>query len=117
MTHSIVCYRCGESLASLSLPFSRQDMCPSCHNHLHVCRMCVFFDPNVPRKCREDDAEDVTEKERLNFCDYYKPSDSAFDSGRKREADTAQAQLDALFGDGDAPEPTSDTGAAEDLFK
>ena len=117
MTHSIVCYRCGESLAALSLPFSRQDECPSCQNHLHVCRMCEFFDPNVPRQCREDDAEDVTEKERLNFCDYYKPTESAFDAKRKRESDAAHAQLDALFGDGDAPEPDSDASAAEDLFK
>ncbi len=117
MTHSIVCYRCGESLAALSLPFSRQDECPSCQNYLHVCRMCSFFDPAVPRQCREDDAEDVTEKERLNFCDYFKPSETAFDGAQKREADAAQAQLDALFGDGEAPEPTSDTSSAEDLFK
>ena len=101
MTHSIVCYRCGESLAALSLPFSRQDECPSCENYLHVCRMCVYFDPGVPKQCREDDAEDVTEKERLNFCDYFKPSDNAFDSSKKRESDAAHAQLDALFGDGD----------------
>ena len=40
-----------------------------------------------------------------------------FDASRKRESDAAQAQLDALFGDGDAPEPGSDTSAAEDLFK
>ena len=117
MTHNIACFRCGASLAALSLPFSRQDACPSCHVHLHVCRMCLYFDPNVPRQCTEDDAEDVTEKERLNFCDYYKPSDSAFDGAHKREADAAQAQLEALFGDGDAPEPTADTSAAEDLFK
>ncbi|MDJ0907860.1 MAG: hypothetical protein QNI99_01610 [Woeseiaceae bacterium] len=117
MTHSIACYRCGASLAALSLPFSRQDECPSCQNYLHVCRMCVFFDPAVPRQCREDDAEDVTEKERLNFCDYFKPSETAFDGARKREADAAHAQLDALFGDGEAPEPSSDTSAAEDLFK
>lgn len=117
MTHSIVCYRCGESLAALSLPFSRQDVCPACENYLHVCKMCRYFDPGVPRQCREDDAEDVTEKERLNFCDYYSPSEQAFDATRKSESDVARAQLDSLFGDGDAVEPTSDASAAEDLFK
>jgi hypothetical protein len=99
MAHSIACYRCGESLAALSLPLSRQDQCPACSADLHVCRMCVHFDRHVPRQCREDGAEDVTEKERTNFCDWFKPSGTAFDPARKSEADAAQDALAALFGD------------------
>ena len=99
MAHSIACYRCGESLASLSLPLSRQDQCPACSADLHVCKMCVHFDRHVPRQCREDGAEDVTEKERTNFCDWFKPSETAFDPARKAEADAAEDALAALFGD------------------
>ena len=99
MAHSIACYRCGESLAALSLPLSRQDQCPACSADLHVCKMCVHFDRHVPRQCREDGAEDVTEKERTNFCDWFKPSETAFDPARKSEADAAQDALAALFGD------------------
>ena len=99
MAHNIRCYRCGESLAALSLPLSRQDECPGCGNYLHVCKMCVFFDPRVPRQCREDGAEDVRDKERLNFCDWFKPSEAAFDAGRKAEEDEARAALESLFGD------------------
>lgn len=99
MSHNIACYRCGESLAALSLPLSRQDQCPSCGADLHVCKMCVFFDERVPRQCREDGAEDVTDKERPNFCDWYKPSDSAFDPNRKEQAQAAEQALAALFGD------------------
>ena len=99
MAHSIACYRCGESLAALSLPLSRQDQCPACSADLHVCKMCVHFDRHVPRQCREDGAEDVTEKERTNFCDWFKPSETAFDPTRKAEADAAQDALAALFGD------------------
>ena len=99
MAHSIACYRCGESLAALSLPLSRQDQCPACSADLHVCKMCVHFDRHVPRQCREDGAEDVTEKERTNFCDWFKPSETAFDPARKAEADAAQDALSALFGD------------------
>lgn len=99
MSHNIACYRCGESLAALSLPLSRQDQCPSCSADLHVCKMCVFFDERVPRQCREDGAEDVTDKERPNFCDWYKPSDSAFDPNRKEQAQAAEQALAALFGD------------------
>ena len=97
MSHSICCYRCGASLSSLSLPFSRQDECPECQNYLHVCKMCVHFDPNVPRQCREDGAEEVKEKDRLNFCDWYSPSDTAFDQSSKDEADAALAAAEDLF--------------------
>ena len=99
MSHNLACYRCGESLAELSLPLSRHDQCPGCSADLHVCKMCVFFDAQVPRQCREDGAEDVTEKERPNFCDWFKPSDAAFDPNRKTEADAAADALAGLFGD------------------
>lgn len=99
MTHNIACYRCGASLSELSLPLSRRDQCPDCNADLHVCKMCISFDSNVPRKCREDGAEDVTEKERPNFCDWFKPSDKAFDPMRKSDADAANDALAALFGD------------------
>ena len=99
MAHHVHCYRCGASLEALSLPFSRQDECPGCGNYLHVCKMCMHFDRHVPRQCREDGAEDVTEKERTNFCDWFKPSETAFDPARKSEADAAQDALAALFGD------------------
>lgn len=99
MSHSFACYRCGASLSALSLPFSRRDECPECTVDLHVCKMCVFFDRSVPSQCREDGAEDVTEKERVNFCDWFKPSATAFDPTRASEADAAKDALAALFGD------------------
>lgn len=118
MSHNIVCYRCGASLSALSLPLSRRDECPQCQNYLHVCRMCRHYDPHVPRQCREDDAEDVKEKERLNFCDYFVPSANAFDAAGKRAADQASSQLDALFGDGEAGDTdSSDDGGLSDAEK
>jgi hypothetical protein len=98
VSHNIVCYRCGESLAALSLPLSRRDQCPQCGADVHVCKMCSHFDTRVTRQCREDGAEDVTEKERPNFCDWFVPRGDAFDPDRKSAADSAQAALDALFG-------------------
>jgi hypothetical protein len=98
VSHNIVCYRCGESLAVLSLPLSRRDQCPQCSADVHVCKMCRHFDARVTRQCREDGAEDVTEKERPNFCDWFVPRDYAFDPDRRSESDAAKAALDALFG-------------------
>lgn len=120
MSEELRCYRCGEPLAALTPPISRQDQCPSCSVYLHVCRMCGYFDVNVPRQCREDDAEDVTDKEKLNFCEWYEPSPNAFDAARKRDADKARSRLDSLFGDPDAAgddAPDDASSAAEDLFK
>ena len=123
MSHNISCFRCGASLAAMSLPLSRQDECPECSVYLHVCRMCKNFDPSVPRQCREDGAEDVTEKERVNFCDWFSPSDAAFDPIKKDQADAAKASLDVLFGGGkdesnsDAAEAGSGSSDADKLFK
>jgi len=98
VSHKIVCYRCGASLTVLSLPISRRDQCPECSADIHVCKMCCHYDRAVVRQCREDGAEDVTEKERPNFCDWFVANENAFDPEQKSEADAAKAALDALFG-------------------
>jgi len=95
---SLVCWRCGEPLEGLSLPLCRLDECRSCSVQVHVCRMCTFFDPKVTRQCREDDAEEVKEKERANFCDYFKPRPDAFDPQFTEAEQAARAALDDLFG-------------------
>lgn len=120
MSIELRCFRCGESLAALSLPLSRRDTCPACSVQLHVCRMCRFFDPTVPKQCREDDAEEVMDKERANFCEWFEPDPNAFDPARASEAAAAEAGLAALFGD--APASADDQEdellrKAKDLFR
>ena len=119
MAETLCCYRCGASLGRLSLPLSRRDECPDCSASLHVCRMCRFFDPAVPKQCLEDDAEEVGDKEKTNFCEWFAPSATAFDPARARAAARAEASLAALFGDEAPGEAGGDelTRAAEDLFK
>ena len=119
VANSLGCFRCGASLEALTLPIGRRDECPECAVHLHVCRMCIFFDPQVPKQCREDDAEEVFEKEKVNFCEWYKPSADAFDPVRAREATEAKSALAALFGDEPDEKPSANAlqQDAEDLFK
>jgi len=80
--------------------------------------MCRLFDATVPTQCREDDAEEVIEKERMNYCEWFVPSEDAFDTAGKVAADQARQKLDVLFGDaevsGDAPDTA--LGDAEKLF-
>jgi hypothetical protein len=79
--------------------------------------MCRHYDRNVTRQCLEDGADDVIEKDRLNFCEWFEPSTNSFDATAKAEADTAKQALDALFGDGEAPKSSTDASDADDLFK
>ena len=67
MAHDLRCYRCGASLAALTLPLARLDECPQCRVHLHACRMCERYAPRKPKGCSEDDAIEVRDKKAANF--------------------------------------------------
>ena len=97
MSHSSVCWRCGASLAELSLPLSRFDACKACGAELHVCKLCQFHDPVVAKQCREPIAEEVRDKQRANFCDYFQPRADAYQPPSSAAAQ-ARAELDQLFG-------------------
>lgn len=94
----LVCWKCGASLAHLSLPLTRRDECRQCRAELHVCKLCEFYDTSKAKHCREPIADEVRDKERANFCDYFKPKPGAYSSKQLGEAERARAQLDALFG-------------------
>ena len=105
------CYRCGASLAALTLPLGRLEECPGCAAQLHVCRMCQRYAPQLPKGCNEDDAPDVRNKKSANFCDYFKPSPQAFTTSELAADEQARTELDALFGAGSAQSP-ADAGTA-----
>jgi hypothetical protein len=115
MSHDLICWRCAASLAALSLPLRRLEECPACRAELHVCRMCVQYDPRITRKCREENAEEVKGKDQANFCDYFKPRAGAFDSAQAAAEQQAQGQLAALFGATSAS-PGTTSSAADALF-
>jgi len=120
MSHELKCYRCGQALAALSLPLSRRDECPQCRVELHVCRMCEFYAPGRPDDCAEDDALEVTEKTRANFCDYFKPTANAYAPGEMEAEQAARSRLEELFGSVADPADDTEDGAtsrAEDLFR
>jgi F420-dependent methylenetetrahydromethanopterin dehydrogenase len=122
MSDELKCYRCGAELTALTPPLSRRDTCPSCRADLRVCLMCTAYDASAVRQCTEDDAEDVVEKSRANFCDYFAPNPAAHVPGQMTAQDRAAAELAALFDDTDAgsASPDGDTSVladAEALFK
>lgn len=110
---ALVCWKCGASLADLSLPLQRLDECRTCHAELHVCKLCEWYSIAVAKHCREPIAEEVKDKERANFCDYFKPREDAYSAASVEASTKAQAELDALFGGGSAKTDVAEPSAAE----
>jgi hypothetical protein len=113
MSTDLVCWKCGASLKELSLPLSRLDECKQCHAELHVCKLCEWYSTSVAKHCRETVAEEVKDKERANFCDYYKPRAGAFSNVSTVAVDRAKTDLDALFGSSKVAGDTAQPGAAD----
>lgn len=95
---SLNCWHCGTHLDAIPLPIGRREECPHCSSSLHVCRMCDFYDTAASKRCREPMADEVTDKERANFCDYFRPH-AGLTADADREAANARAKLAALFGE------------------
>ncbi len=97
MSHALVCWRCGASLADLSLPLLRLDVCKACNAELHVCKMCVEYDVSYAKHCKEPTAEEVRMKGEANFCDHFRPRANAFGGDATQQQARAKSALDDLF--------------------
>jgi hypothetical protein len=98
MSHELVCWKCGASLAALTLPLTRRDECRQCRAELHVCRMCVDYDERLAKRCREPTAEEVHDKTQANFCDFFAPRAGAYQAKDVSAAERARTDLEKLFG-------------------
>jgi len=81
--------------------------------------MCLFYERTAIKQCTEDDAEEVQNKEKVNFCEWFKPDSEAFDPQRAALEAKARSDLGALFSGDTAPgaDDKSDSNGAEDLFR
>ncbi|GMQ96034.1 MAG: hypothetical protein BMS9Abin14_526 [Gammaproteobacteria bacterium] len=110
MSDLLNCWKCGHALDDMPMPLRRRDECPACGVDLHVCRMCEFYATSVAKSCREPVAEEVTDKERANFCDYFRGLSGVHAAGGVGEAEAARAQLEAMFGvDGNTGDQSTDS--------
>lgn len=98
MSAGLVCWKCGGPLAAVKQPFARRAECPACHAELHVCRMCVQWNPRISDRCEEPRAEHPRDDARANFCDYYKPRPAAHAPPDAAKTGAARSRLDVLFG-------------------
>lgn len=102
MSTEFVCWQCTKPLVNVILPMSRREECHNCKADQHVCELCLYF---VNRRCDEERAEHISDTEKANFCDYFKPSNKAFNDIGQQKSAKAKADLAALFGD-ELPETT-----------
>ncbi|OFZ19874.1 MAG: hypothetical protein A2X94_14530 [Bdellovibrionales bacterium GWB1_55_8] len=87
------CWSCGNELTALD--YGREDTCRKCGRDTKTCKGCRFFDPGTHNECHESQADRVLDKERSNFCDYFKPSSGA--GGQATSRDAMRSAAEALF--------------------
>jgi len=107
MSTELVCWQCGASLKAQPLPLGRRAECLACGAELHVCRLCRHYDTTKAKQCRERAAEEVRNKTRANFCDWFQAKTGAFNGDESRPADRRDT-LDSLFGGEAPPKPAAD---------
>ncbi len=110
MKKRIECWRCGTAVKSDQLPITRLEQCLHCHADLHVCRLCRSWNPRYTSKCSHDHAEPPLDRERANFCQYFRPAAGAFRSAGTPAGESARTGLEALFGES-PEEHAADTSA------
>ena len=98
MSEQFHCWQCGKPLEGVILPMSRREECVACHADQHVCKMCVFFNDSGRGDCSEDRAEWVSDRDRANFCDYFKPSIGHVNNNNIAN-EQAKAEFAELFGE------------------
>ena len=73
------CFKCKSSLdhlisnSSSQTQISRSEFCISCNSDVKCCMNCSNYDINSYNSCLENQAEIVPDKEKANFCDWFKP--------------------------------------------
>ncbi len=91
------CFECGEPLPSR---IYRNTLCESCGADAKVCLNCDFYDTGAQWQCRETISEPVREKNRANFCDFFRPAAVSRGGTKKPEDDRgARDAFSRLFGD------------------
>ena len=91
---SIKCYKCDAQLnLNIGKDVARSEECPACYCSIRCCFMCEFYDKNSYNECREPTAERIVDKEKANFCDFFKLSGS----NTKNEKEDLLAKANALF--------------------
>ena len=92
----IKCSNCGY-VEDFSNNIGFRDECSKCKSSLHICKNCAFYDKSSYNECKETQADRVLDKEKANYCDYFKASSNTTDSSSNVSKDEIYKNLDSLF--------------------
>jgi hypothetical protein len=92
----VICHHCGSIHSSDGIP-GRSERCGVCGKDLRVCLNCSFHKPGAHYDCAETVQDPVREKDRGNFCDFFRPAAGNPKSSRKQE--DARRGFESLFRD------------------
>lgn len=92
---AMICHLCRNEL-KIEGYVSRSDECEHCGSDVHSCLNCSNYDPHAHNKCREPQAEWVTDREKGNFCDFFIPNKLSSGPSRGPAPDPRTA-FDNLF--------------------
>ena len=87
------CYFCGTSIEA---PVYRSSECSQCGKDSKICRNCDFYSKTSHWECRESISEAVQDKEKANYCDFFRLAKTT--EVQNRGENSAEA-LNKLFGD------------------
>ena len=95
------CHKCGHQLDD-AVEVHRSTTCPSCDADLRCCLNCEFYSKGSHWDCRETIDEQVRDKDRANFCGFFRyrtaAAGSGPDDGTSRH-DSSRDAFDSLFRD------------------
>ena len=88
------CFRCNAAVEEREF-FSRRDECGTCGADLHVCKNCSFYRLGRSNECEEPQAERVADRERSNYCDFFRFKEEQGEAASAKEG--AKKAWDQLF--------------------
>ncbi|MBN2656665.1 MAG: hypothetical protein JXR86_06370 [Spirochaetales bacterium] len=87
------CYFCGTEIDE---PVYRSSECTNCGKDLKICFNCEFYSEGSHWECRESISDAVMEKDKSNYCDFFRLSRT---SREQQENKDAMDAFNKLFGD------------------
>ena len=90
------CFKCGTVIELEKV--SRRDECPKCGTDIRVCLNCSFYAESKSNACEEPQAEIVKEKDRANYCDFFRFKEKTRDSGAPAQK-SPKAEAERLWND------------------
>ncbi|MGE3975801.1 MAG: hypothetical protein AB7F59_14850 [Bdellovibrionales bacterium] len=92
----VICFQCHTELVFADQVGFRAE-CTKCHADAHVCKNCIHYDPKVYNECKEPSADKVRDRDRANYCEYFKPRSSASSEAPGKAKTDLLSAAEALF--------------------